>query len=198
MIAVSFHPITTKRAVFGVVLMECLIILHAIVAYDHATEVWQAIARLSGRLSLLVFSAIFVLKGSTSSQWLPPRAFFVFAIAHGIHLIELLIYITLSQRELIPIRLAGGFVAYLIVFVMPWIEHQFEKGKLSSSAMEIYENVSLYYIWFIFLMAYIPRVLGKLPGVGGNMIEFITLLGITLAIFVWRFTRQIRNYIVKK
>lgn len=178
--------------------MEVLIFFTPWIFFSTPVEAWQAIARFSGRLSLLVFAIIFVLQGSRHAQHLPDRPYLVFAIIHGIHLVELLVYVGLSQRDLIPIRLAGGFVAYLIIFVMPWIEHQFKKDKITTGAMTIFENVSLYYVWFIFLMAYIPRVLGKLPDAGGSFIEHVTLLIFVILIFTVRFTRQIRGYIVKK
>jgi hypothetical protein len=192
------YTISTRTALLWLVLIELFILLLSYILYGLSLETWQAIARFSGRLSLIVFSMIFILQGSSSSHYLPARPYFVFAVVHGIHLIELLIYIALSNNELIPIRLAGGFVAYLIVFVMPWIEHQYLNGKISNATMRLFENVSLYYIWFIFLMAYIPRIMGKLPNAGGSFTEHLTLFIFTFIIFAWRFTRQIRAYTVKK
>jgi len=36
--------------------------------------------------------------------------------------------------------------------------------------------IYLYYVWFIFFMAYLPRVRGELPHVGGYYSEFVVLL----------------------
>jgi hypothetical protein len=103
----------------------------------------------------------------------------------------------LAQADLIPVRIAGGFVAYLIIFIMPWVQSQYRKGKITTSKMATFENVSLYYIWFIFLMAYIPRIMGKLPNAGGAFIEHLTLFIWVLFILGWRFISQFKGYIVK-
>jgi hypothetical protein len=98
---------------------------------------------------------------------------------------------------LIPLRLAGGFVAYLIIFAMPWIQSRHQQSKISASAMAVFENVSLYYVWFIFLMAYVPRIMGRSPGAGGSFVEHVSLFIWVIIIFAWRFISQFKAYIAK-
>jgi hypothetical protein len=89
---------------------------------------------------------------------------------------ELLSYVYLSKANLIPIRLAGGFLAYVFIFVMPAIQHYFESGKIDLKRYTLAENIYVYYVWLIFFMSYLPRIQGKLPNVGGTYEEFIVLM----------------------
>lgn len=158
-------------------LAELLIALLAIYNYGFTLEGLQATTRFSGRLSLVIFSLVFILL-SLDRKNLSLKPFHVFAIAHGIHLAELLSYVILSKANLIPVRLAGGFLAYVLIFTMPAIHSYYTSGKITPRKYILAENVYLYYVLFIFFMTYLPRIQGKLPNVGGSYPEFV-------ALFVW-------------
>lgn len=168
-----------KKSLIFVVAAEILIAAYALYAYGINLEGLQAVTRFSGRLSLAIFSIIFIFipyYADKSKSLLSDKPFLIFAIAHGIHLIQLLSYVYLSGNELIPVRLAGGFLAYVLIFSMPVIQHLYIQKKINSSRYTLAENIYLYYVWFIFFMSYLPRVQGKLPDVGGNHEEFVILL----------------------
>lgn len=170
-----------KKTLLFVILAELLVILLAVNSYGANLEGLQATTRFSGRLSLGIFSVIFfyaIFNQAKLSNILSARPYLIFMIAHTIHLVELISYVTLSKGILIPIRLAGGFLAYLMIFVMPFLQYHFEKGKINQRKYFIAENIYLYYVWFIFFMSYLPRVQGKLPHVGGSYQEFVVL-------FIW-------------
>src|ERR1043165_6305888 len=97
------------------ILLEALIILFSIAIEGYSLEALHVITRFSGRLSLLAFSLILLLYDRRGVIRLD-AAFLLFAILHGIHLVELVSYVRLSGTELIPIRVAGGFVAYAMIF----------------------------------------------------------------------------------
>ncbi|MBX2965689.1 MAG: hypothetical protein KF845_06045 [Cyclobacteriaceae bacterium] len=189
---------SVKKAVIIVILLECLVAAFAFYNYGQSLEALQAVTRYSGRVSLLVFSTIFLLlpqHEGTLERLLSPRPFLVFVIAHGIHLAELLSFVYLSGNELIPVRLAGGFVAYIFIFAMPVVKQYTLTGKLSIQRYRVIQTVYLYYVWFIFFMTYLPRVQGKLAGAGGQYWEFVILLawvcmmlGMKLQTFI-RFSR---------
>lgn len=154
---------------------ELLVAVLAIAAYGFDISALQATTRFSGRVSLLIFSFIFILlpyHHVRLTNILSDKFFLIFAIAHGIHLAELLTYVTLSGGNLIPVRVAGGALAYAMIFIMPVIDH-----KLAGWKKTILENVYLFYVGFIFFMTYFSRIQGKLQ-VGGSLPEFITL-------FIW-------------
>jgi heme exporter protein D len=134
-------------------------------------------------LSLTIFSLIFIFlpyHRDKLSAFLSDKFFLIFAIAHGIHLAELLSYITLSGGKLIPIRVAGGALAYAFIFVMPIVI-----GKVSAGKQRLVENIYLFYIWLIVFMTYLPRVQGNLPNVGGSYAEFVILfIGVCILLVI--------------
>jgi len=139
----------------------------------------QTITRFSGRLSLFLFSAIFLLynKPHTITVWLSDQFYLLFAIVHGIHLIELLSFVYLSGIKLVPYRIAGGFLAYLFIFAMPIIQSYKMRGALSGRTYSTLETIFVYYVWLVCFLTYLPRVQGKLPQAGGSFAEHVALLG---------------------
>lgn len=168
-----------KKALLLILLAELIVGLLGIYNYGFNIEGLQATTRFSGRLSLVIFSLIFIyltVNRERLPYFLSAKPFHIFAIAHGIHLVELLSYVYLSKSDLIPLRLAGGFLAYVFIFIMPIAHTRFENGKISIKRYSLTENIYLFYVWFIFFMSYLPRVQGKLPHVGGSYWEFVVLL----------------------
>ena len=114
-----------RNAFLSTLIIEVAIALLAVINYGVSLEAIQALTRFSGRVSLFIFSIIFLFQQHQFiriKSILSDKYYLVFAIAHGIHLVELLTYVYLSGIPLVPIRLAGGFLAYLFIFAMPWIE----------------------------------------------------------------------------
>jgi len=168
-----------KDALLSILIIEVGIALLAVINYGATLESLQAVTRFSGRASLLIFSLIFLFQNHKHlkvKSILSEKYFFIFAIAHGIHLVELLSFVYLSGNPLIPIRLAGGFLAYVLIFMMPYAQSMFERNKLSLKAFSSLTLIYLYYVWFIFFMSYLPRVRGTLTNVGGSYSEFVVLL----------------------
>lgn len=171
---------TFRRALIAVVVIELLSASLALTFYGLTVEGLQAITRYSGRVSLFIFSLVFLFHLHPFvrlNRMLSEKYFLVFAIAHGIHLVQLLSFLVVSGSKPILYRLAGGMLAYAMIFVMPWIETRHTRGKIAERRFNQIALVYLYYVWFIFFMTYLPRVRGTLPGVGGNYIEFVALLG---------------------
>lgn len=169
-----------RNAFLSTLIIEVGIALLAVINYGINLEALQALTRFSGRASLFIFSLIFLFQDHQFTKIksiLSSKYYLVFAIAHGIHLIELLTYVYLSGIPLVPIRLAGGFLAYLLIFIMPWIEIQFQQAKITSKQFSFLTLIYLYYVWLIFFMTYLPRVQGTLPNAGGSYTEHVILLG---------------------
>ena len=168
-----------KDALLSMLIVEVGIALLAVINYGATLETLQAVTRYSGRASLAIFSLIFLFQNHRYipvKRILSEQYFSIFAIAHGIHLIQLLTFVYLSDNELIPIRLAGGFLAYLLIFTMPYAQHLVEHYKISIKLFSTLTLIYQYYVWFIFFMTYLPRVRGELPNVGGSYAEFVALL----------------------
>lgn len=168
-----------RNALLSALIAEVGIALLAVINYGATLEGLQALTRFSGRLSLAIFSLIFLFREHhylNVRTLLSDKFYLLFAIAHGIHLIELLSYIYWSGNDLIPLRLAGGFLAYSIIFFMPIAHWKLEQGRFPFKAYSVLSIVYLYYVWFVFFMTYLPRVRGTLSGVGGSYGEFVVLL----------------------
>ena len=168
-----------KDALLSVLIIEVGIAILAVMNYGATLEGLQAVTRFSGRASLGIFSLIFLFQTHRYiklTSILSDKYYLIFAIAHGIHLVQLLTFVYLSGNPLIPMRLAGGFVAYLIIFIMPYAQYRLELGKLSLKQFATLNLVFLYYVWVIFFMTYLSRVRGTMPNVGGSYSEFVILL----------------------
>jgi hypothetical protein len=159
------------------IFLEIIIVIFGFVFDGFSLEGLQTITRFSGRLSLAYFSIVFLLKDRypNSSVLISDRPYLLFAILHGIHLVELISFVTLSGKTLVPYRVLGGFMAYVFIFVMPFLTSMETSGRVSTKAYARFEMLFMGYIWFIFFMSYLPRVLGKLPGVGGAYWEHALL-----------------------
>lgn len=169
-----------RNAFLSTLIIEVAIALLAVINYGVSLEAIQALTRFSGRVSLFIFSIIFLFQHHQFiriKSILSDKYYLVFAIAHGIHLVELLTYVYLSGIPLVPIRLAGGFLAYLFIFAMPWIATLFQNATITSKQFSILTLIYLYYVWLIFFMTYLSRVQGTFPNGGGSYSEHVVLLG---------------------
>lgn len=180
------------------VFLEALIILFSILADGFTLEALHTTTRFSGRLSLITFSLILLLQNREgSARWISEMPYLLFAVLHGIHLVELLAYVNFAGVKLIPIRLLGGFVAYAMIFAMPFISLRENAGKLSEKKYNRIESLFLFYVWIIFFMTYLPRVMGTLPNVGGTFTEhvilfsWVILLGLFKIVDIFRYKMQI-------
>jgi hypothetical protein len=168
-----------RRAILFAVLLEVSILLSALLIFGFTLAALQTATRYSGRFSLLIFSFIFLTQNKPEklAPWLSNKPYFIFALIHGIHLIELLLFVYMAEIKLIPYRLLGGFVAYLFIFVMPFVSYYKEQGKISIQQFFIVETIFQYYLWLIFFITYLTRVLGKVTAVEYSYLEHVALLG---------------------
>jgi len=171
---------TFRTAFISAVLLEAALIALGLINHGWTLEGLQAITRYSGRFSLFIFSFIFILHqlpGGMLNRVLSEKYFLLFAVVHGIHLIELASFVYFSGVELIPYRLIGGVFGYSLIFAMPWIAGKHARKEITDRRYHQLTLVYLYYVWFIFVVTYVPRVMGTLPNAGGSYLEFVVLLG---------------------
>ncbi|MCU0357688.1 MAG: hypothetical protein MUE95_08910 [Cyclobacteriaceae bacterium] len=193
-----------KKTAMLILLLEIAMVVFVSFEYGFTADALQVLSRYSGRLSLAVFSIIFLMlpnQAASLSRILSTRPFHVFALAHGIHLIILISYNFMTSNELNPIRLAGGFIVYAIIFAMPAIHLRQESGSLSLPQFKIYLSLYLYITWFAFFIYYLPRVQGKVIQVGGQYWEYVILLswicmmmGMKLPVIFFRPKTSDRNH----
>jgi hypothetical protein len=170
---------SSGRIILLFILLECLIIAGAILAEGFSLAALQMITLFSERLSLLLFSTIFLLhhKPILIHTWLSEKYYLLFAIVTGIHLVEYLLYLPFSTTPVVAYRVVGGVLAYIFIFSMPLIRRYAFKGSISVRQFSTIETVFLYAIWLVFFLVYLPRVQGKLPVIGSSYTESVALLG---------------------
>lgn len=169
---------TFRNAVLICLIMEAGLAILGVINSGWSVEGLQATTRFSGRFSLLIFSIIFLAsRPSDVHSWLSKKPFHVFALANGIHLLELLTFLYASGTPIIPYRLAGGFVAYFLIFLMPLLANRLEQGTIERKKFNIMSIIFQYYLWSVFFLTYLPRVRGSLSILGGSYVEHIVLLG---------------------
>jgi hypothetical protein len=170
----------TGTALLLAIVAEVVVAAVGILDFGWGIEGLQATTRFSGRLSLLIFSFIFLLHPGNKdflSRLFSRNYFLFFAVAHGIHLAELLSYVYLSGIALVPIRVAGGFMAYALIFLMPWFQQKFDAHTLDGKKFHALGSVYLFYVWFVFFMTYVARLNGSFQNAGGSYAEHATLMG---------------------
>lgn len=171
--------------------LECLVLLWAwIESQGSLTSFFQAAARLSGRVSLLYFTSAFIyatqytaVERSTETFDNKYRLFRDFAIVHVIHWCFLAISVRLNHFDLVPFRVAGGALAYLLVVLMPWLmqRHNFSEKNLSRL-----QGFYLFWVWFIFMMTYLTRLRGQTADASGSPTAWWPLAIFTGGLMIWR------------
>ncbi|MBL7813925.1 MAG: hypothetical protein JNL70_02880 [Saprospiraceae bacterium] len=179
----------TKLLIFGFVLEVVVLLLSYFESNGNTTLFFQAAARLSGRVSLLFFIiyAFFATRFHKSDKPSVSEVKHIlvsdFAIIHLIHWVLLVVAVKLSGFELVPYRLAGGALAYIMVVSMPYV---YAKKLFSSVSTIVLEHIYITYVWLIFLMTYVPRLQGKVPTATGSTTAYWILLGFVVLFMLWR------------
>lgn len=177
-----------SRAIILTLAGEILVAGVALGTHGVTIEGLQFVTRYSGRLSLLLFAFIFIGQ-KNNAGWLQailsPEYFLVFAVAHGIHLIELLSYVYLAGIELVPYRVGGGIFAYGLIFIMPWLHHQFTVQKFSADNYRRMGLVYAYYVWLIFFMTYLGRLRAQFQNATPEA-EHIVGMAVLVVLLFWK------------
>jgi hypothetical protein len=181
----------------GLGLEFLVLILSYFEANGDTTHFFQASARLSGRVSLLYFSLLFIyttLSPSVESGSEPLQIKYIlarnFAILHVIHWFLLATAVSMSGFNIVPYKLMGGALAYLMIVLLPFILN----GKLFPNlSLRLALNVYLPYVWLIFFVTYLTRVLGKAAPITGIMPAYYVLISITVGLMIWRIEILLKN-----
>jgi hypothetical protein len=142
------------------ILAEIIIFLISYYIDASLENTFRYAARYSGRLSAVTFIAVFYLFASSFPSPVlknkPLRnGLLLFAVLHLIHFGFLATNVYLNEIPLIPVKLAGGALAYLMIVAAPFFLH-----KLKPKFQFIY----FYYVSFVMIMTYVARVKGDFQG----------------------------------
>ena len=165
------ETIFIKRGYFVGLLLEAILFIFLYIIEPEINEVFRYAARYSGRLSLGIYLLCFFFFNQAYqkniSLEITKKALGVFAIMHLIHLFFLTFSIYLNEVPIIPSRLTGGFIAYLMIVVYPFYIDKINR--------KVYHLVYFYYVGFVMLMTYISRIQGKFEGANPEMFHYIAM-----------------------
>jgi hypothetical protein len=148
-----------KLLVLGII-AELVIFLFSY-AMDSSWEVtFRYSARYSGRLSAVTFLIVFYLFATSFPATILKNkplknGLILFAVLHLIHFGFLATNVYLNKIPLVPVKLAGGALAYLMIVAAPFFLQKL-KPKL--------QLVYFYYVSFVIIMTYVARVKGDFQG----------------------------------
>lgn len=139
---------------------EIAIFLIAYALQPSMEEAFRYAARYSGRLSAFVFLSAFYLFAKAHPTPLKdsPKvrdSIILFAVLHVIHLGFLATNVSLNEIPLVPTKLIGGGLAYLMIVVAPFVLH---KVKLPL------QLVYFYYVTLVMTITYVARIKGDFQG----------------------------------
>ncbi len=171
----------------SVIAIDLAVALAAFTGFDDTVQSWQAGARYTGRISLVIFTLMLVdntWPQLRSARVLGERPFSLLAFHHAIHLGFLLTYLVLADRVPPIVRLLGGMLGYAMVFVMPVLHTRWQRGALSARAWRGSRVVYFSYLWFVMLMTYVARVFSSDLPFGGERSHYLGLLSLVIALGV--------------
>ena len=186
--------ISLKNLLFTGFLIELLIFGLSYVVAENWGEIFRLSARYSGRLSLVVYLICFYqftfsfLKKKSEKKL--KDSIIVFCFLHYIHFIYLTLAVYLNNIPIIPARLAGGFIAYLMILIYPFI--------ISKIRKIIYHLIYFYYVGIVMAVTILGRVRGNFEGAEPEFFHYVGLASVILG-FIY-FTSVIirsKNPIIK-
>tara|TARA_Y100000287_G_scaffold66114_1_gene52180 strand:- start:503 stop:1060 length:558 start_codon:yes stop_codon:yes gene_type:complete len=173
-----------KYGYFLGIISQLILILVLMSLLTDVNEIFRYAARFSGRFSfsLYLLSVLSFLKYYTKNQSImfTRKVLGIFSLIHLIHFYFLATSIYLNSIPIIPYRLAGGFIAYLMIIIYP-----FYINKINNKILHF---IYFYYVGFIMVMTYISRIKGQFKGAEPEMFHYlaITFLIITLIVFSYK------------
>ena len=173
-----------KYGYFLGIISQLILILVLMSLLTDINEIFRYAARFSGRFSfsLYLLSLLSFLKYYTKNQSivLTRKVLGIFSLIHLIHFYFLATSIYLNSIPIIPYRLAGGFIAYLMIIIYP-----FYINKVKNN---IFHFIYFYYVGLIMIMTYLARIKGEFKGAEPEIFHYLamTFLIITLIIFSYK------------
>lgn len=173
-------------------------LLWAMLSYGQTLEAAQAMVRFTARISLFIFALVFsasslhkLLRSDFTAALLRNRRQFgvSFAFSHTVHLLSILVFFRLSGNQAPKLTLIFGGLAYLLMYAMAFTSNDWSVRKLGAKNWKMLHRTGAFYLWLIFFITYLRRVLPSKvdePKPGGTKIEFVIAFVIVLAILSLR------------
>lgn len=185
--ALSSSParhITLPLALAGTAL-GCGVALLAWWGHGGGTDGIAMAARYTARLSFALFLVVFLARPlSASAPWLirERRGLgLAFAGAHFVHLAALVAAVMAFDGPPALLTVVFGGFGYVLLTAMVLTSNDAAVRTLGPRVWRRLHTFGLYYLWFIFTVTYLRRVMGR-----PDMVEYWILLMIAAVALAWR------------
>ena len=167
-----------KKIISLGVFVELLIFLIFFLSFDNISETFRYSARYSGRLSLIVYIYCFYVfsgefEGNKYNK--TKKVVLLFSILHLIHFIYLAFSVWLNELPIIPFKLLGGFIAYILIIIYPLLIDKIKKT--------IYHIIYFYYVGIVMAVTYLARIKGEFVGAPTELFHYFGF-SIVILIFI--------------
>ena len=181
-----------RQLLFAGIFLETIIFFIFFYSKQDLGDVFRYSARYSGRLSLIIYLYCFYIfyKAFLNSDNLKrvKDLVFIFGVLHVIHFGFLALSVYLNNLPIIPVKITGGALAYLMIIIYPFIIEKIKKP--------IYHLIYFYYVGIVMLMTYVARIQGDFEGAEPEIfhkIAFVFLILVFLK-FGYIFYIQRKNF----
>ena len=181
-----------RQLLFAGIFLEAIIFFIFFYFKQDLGDVFRYSARYSGRLSLIIylycfykFYRAFLIKDNLKRV---KDLVFIFGVLHVIHFGFLALSVHLNNLPIIPVKITGGALAYLMIIIYPFIIEKIKK--------HIYHLIYFYYVGIVMLMTYVARIKGDFEGAEPEIfhkIAFVFLILVFLK-FGYIFYIQRKNF----
>lgn len=181
-----------RQLLFAGIFLETIIFFIFFYSKQDLGDVFRYSARYSGRLSLIIYLYCFYkfyrdFLNSDNFKRVKDLVF-IFGVLHVIHFGFLTLSVYLNNLPIIPIKITGGALAYLMIIIYPFIIEKIKK--------HIYHLIYFYYVGIVMLMTYVARIKGDFEGAEPEIfhkIAFVFLILVFLK-FGYTFYTQRKNF----
>ena len=166
-----------KKIISLGVFVELLIFFNFFLSVDDISETFRYSARYSGRLSLIVYLYCFYVfskefEGNKYNK--TKKVVLLFSVLHLIHFIYLAFSVWLNELPIIPYKLLGGFIAYVLIIIYPLLIDKIKKT--------IYHIIYFYYVGIVMAVTYLARIKGEFVGAPTELFHYF---GFTIVILIF-------------
>ena len=178
-----------RQLLFAGIFLETIIFFIFFYSEQDLGDVFRYSARYSGRLSLIIYLYCFYkfyrafLKSDNLKR--VKDLVFIFGVLHVIHFGFLALSVYLNNLPIIPVKITGGALAYLMIIIYPFIIEKIKKP--------IYHLIYFYYVGIVMLMTYVARIKGDFEGAEPEIFHKIAFVFLILVFLKFGYTFYIQR-----
>ncbi len=178
-----------RQLLFAGIFLETIIFFILFCSKQDLGDVFRYSARYSGRLSLIIYLYCFYkfYRAFLNSDNLKrvKDLVFIFGVLHVIHFGFLALSVYLNNLPIIPVKITGGALAYLMIIIYPFIIEKIKK--------HIYHLMYFYYVGIVMLMTYVARIKGDFEGAEPEIFHKIAFVFLILVFLKFGYTFYIQR-----